>query len=252
MRGLFILLLLSNLVYLALQYVNGTSDTELDPYRGVQMEKKGLTLLSELPSDKRPPLRDGIEPDPDLAPWAEQEQTDVATAAVIEETGDSKTTVQCLRVSGIRSEEQLQILRKSLQELGVDAVETGSESASVKADIKYWVMLPPYPSLTKATETAAALQAVKIKDFFVVRNGEYENAVSLGVFSTRERAERRKAQIAELKDGQWQAKIEEIGSATEGEYFWLSFRQGEEVNPTRIRAALRKQGLSQLKEIECK
>ncbi len=250
MRGLFILLLLSNLIYLALQYINGTPDAELDPYRGVRMEKKGLTLLSELTPDKRPPLRDGVTPEPGLAPWAEEESQD-AVVPVATDTTDAKTAVQCLRVSGIRSETQLKSLRRGLQELGADAFQTGSESVSVTANVKYWVMLPPYPSLAKATETAAALQAVKIKDFFVVRNGEYENAVSLGVFSTRERAEWRKAQIAELKGGQWKAKIEEMGSASEGEYFWISFHQGEEANPTRIRAALRKQGLSQIKEIGC-
>lgn len=251
MRGLFFLLLLSNLIYLAVQYVGGTSEMEMDPYRGVKFEKKGLALLSELPADKRPALRDGVKPEPGLAPWPEEDVKEEKTADATNEGAKPAVDV-CMRVGAIRNESQLQTLRQSLRKLGADEFKSGGDTTGSKASSKYWVMLPPYPDLDKATEAAAALKALQVKDFFVVRSGEYQKAVSLGVFSTRERAERRQAQIAGLQDGKWSAKIEEIGGgAATGDYFWISFKLGNETSLAKVRNVLHKQGLTEFKEIGC-
>jgi hypothetical protein len=251
MRGLFLLLLLSNLIYIAVQYFTGTPDAALDPYRGVTFEKKGLTLLSELPPEKRPALREGITEEPGLAPWPEDKvpktESEIATADT-----ESVSKARCLRVGGIRSDSQLQNLMKSLGKLGGEEFNKGGEAGAASSNTKFWVMLPPYPDLNKATEAAGALNSMKIKDFFVVRNGEYANAVSLGVFSTRERAERRLAQISALKGGKWKAKIETIGSSASSDHFWLSFKLGDEANPAKIRGMLHRQGLSQIKDVSCK
>jgi hypothetical protein len=251
MRGLFLLLLLSNLIYLAVLFFTGTSDTELDPYRGVTFEKKGLTLLAELPPEKRPALRAGIKPEPGLAPWPEEEAPNKESETAAADT-QSATEARCLRVGGIRSENQLQSLRLSLRKLGAEEFHKGGEAGAASGNTKFWVMLPPYPDLNKATEAAGALKAMKVKDFFVVRNGEYANAVSLGVFSTRARAQRRLEQISTLKGRKLKAKIETIGSSTSSEYFWLSFKLGDEASPAKIRGMLHRQGLSKLEEISCK
>ncbi len=248
MRGLFLLLLISNLIYFSVLYFGGTTDAELDPYRGVRVENKGLTLLKELPPEKRPQLREGIKPEPGLAPWPEDE----STAENAADGTEDKSETRCMRVGGIRNQTQLQSLRKNLEKLGAEAFQKGGEVGGVSASSKFWVMLSPYPDMNKATEAAAALKAVKIKDFFVIRSGEHKNAVSLGVFSTRERAQRRLTQIARLKGGNWKPKIEEIGSAAKDEQFWLSFRLSDEASPAKIRGSLHQQGLSQIKEIGCK
>ncbi len=243
MRGLFYLLLLSNLVYFTVLYINGTEDTELDPYRGIRFEKKNLTLLSELPVGERPPLREGVKPEPGLAPWAEE---------IAEDRPDSsagRSSPQCMRVSKISSKTKLQELQIALQKLGVGQFANGADSPAGGA-LRYWVMLPPYPNQNKATEAAAALKAMGIRDFFVIRNGEYGNAVSLGVFSTRERAKRRQAQIGRLKGRKWKVKIEKIGGPSSTENLWLSFRLSNKTE--QVREVLRKQGLSSVKEISCK
>ncbi len=250
MRGLFVLLLLSNLIYLIVQFVSGTSDTDTDPYRGVTFEKKGLTLLSELPPEKRPALREGVKPEPGLAPWPEEEVPAKESDTVADDTA-VKAEAHCIRVGGIRSETQLQNLRQSLRKLGAEGFLKGGEAGAV-SNSKFWVMLPPYPDLNKATEAAATLKSLKVKDFFVVRSGEYANAVSLGVFSTRANAERRKAQINALKGSMLVAKIEAIGSSVDGDYFWLSFKLGDDASPAKIRGMLHRQGLSQLKDVSCK
>lgn len=251
MRGLFLLLLLSNLVYLVVQFASGTSDTDTDPYRGVTFEKKGLTLLSELPPEKRPALREGVKPEPGLAPWPEEEAPAKESETAAADTA-AKAEVHCMRVGGIRNETQLKSLRQSLRKLGAEGFLKGGEAGTAaNANNKFWVMLPPYPDLNKATEAAATLKSMKIKDFFVVRSGEYANAVSLGVFSTRENAERRKAQITALKGSKLVTKIETIGSSADGDYFWLSFKLGEDASPAKIRGMLHRQGLSQFKDISC-
>ncbi len=248
MRGFFFLLLLSNLIYLVVQYIGGTSSMETDPYRGVKFEKNKLTLLSELAPEKRPALRDGVKPEPGLAPWPEEESTIEEKPA---ETASEAPGKQCMRVGGIRSEAQLRSLRESLQKLGAEDFRKGGEAAGTSVNSKYWVMLPPYPDLNKAIEAAAELNAMKIKDFFVVRSGDYENAVSLGVFSTRANAQRRLEQIAALKGTKLEAKIEEIGTSAASDYFWLSFKLGDEASPAKIRGMLHKQGSTSMKEVPC-
>jgi len=246
MRGMFLLLLLSNLVYLAWQYLGPGADAGMDPYRGVTFKSKGLELLSELPPDKRPALREGVKPAPGMAPWAED---DVAESPAKVAEGLAATEgMRCMRVAGIGNEAQLRKLQKALKALKASAIQQGSEVGQA-ANGKFWVMLPPYPNLDKATEAAAILKQHNIKDFFVVRSGDYENAVSLGVFSTRERAERRNKQISALKIGLKAPKVEAIGSPAE--HYWLSFSLGEGANPAKIRSMLKKQGVIQVTDIRC-
>jgi hypothetical protein len=248
MRGLFLLLLLSNLIYLIVLYINGAPATETDPYRGVKFVKQKLTLLSELPPKKRPALRDGVKPEPGLAPWPEDNSTSEEKPAT---TASAKTEAQCIRVGGIRSETQLHNLREKLVDLGAESFRKGGEGAGTSSNSKFWVMLPPYPNLNQATAAATTLKSKKINDFFVVRSGEYENAVSLGVFSTRENAERRLAQITALNGTDLKARIEEMGSPSATDYFWLSFKLGDEASPAKIRGMLHKQGISQIKGVKC-
>jgi len=246
MRGMFLLLLLSNLVYLTWQYFGPGADAGMDPYRGVPSQSKGLELLSDLSSDKRPALREGVKPAPGMAPWAEEEVAE--TQAKVAEGLAAAEGMRCMRVAGIGNEAQLRKLQQALKRVNATEIKQGSE-ASKEQSGKFWVMLPPYPNLDKATEAAAILNKHEIKDFFVVRSGDYENAVSLGVFSTRERAERRHGQLAALKIGLKAPKIEAIGSPAE--HYWLSFTLGADANPTKVRAMLKKQGVIQVTDIRC-
>lgn len=62
----------------------------------------------------------------------------------------------------------------------------------------YWVLLPAAENRAAALVTIARLKDLKIADYFLVARREYENAISLGVFSLKESADRRMAQMLEL------------------------------------------------------
>lgn len=210
MRGLFFLLLLSNLAFFAWQMVLH-EDEKREGYNVVTVPivKEGLTLISELPAEQRPALREGADDEVVFTKPRKQELPEMASGSDNGEMGrprdiggegnaaakNAAGTI-CLSVEGIDSESSLQQLLRVLEESGVMLTEQGEKQGT---RTNYWVMLPPYATRSKAGEAAAILADKKIKDFFIVRSGEYENAVSLGVFSVHERAKLRYEEITALK-----------------------------------------------------
>lgn len=62
----------------------------------------------------------------------------------------------------------------------------------------YWVYLSPFPSTEAAEEMARELDRNLVEDYYVVRGGEMADAISLGVFSERSRAETRATDMREM------------------------------------------------------
>lgn len=98
----------------------------------------------------------------------------------------------CLRWSGI-SLDQAQQARSRLKALGLSATESGGAE-----NAKFWVYVPPQASLAEARKKAQQIAELGVDDYFVVNDGKrWQNAISLGVFSTREAGERRLAELRE-------------------------------------------------------
>lgn len=96
----------------------------------------------------------------------------------------------CLRWSGF-STEQANTARNRIKALGLNASESGGAENS-----KVWVYIPPLENLETARKRAKQVAEFGIEDYFVVNNGsKWQNAISLGLFSTREAAERRLAEL---------------------------------------------------------
>jgi hypothetical protein len=64
--------------------------------------------------------------------------------------------------------------------------------------VGYAVLLAPAPTRAEALAVTDRLKARGIEDLYVIPSGDQRNAVSLGLFSERRRAERRVAQLREL------------------------------------------------------
>lgn len=62
----------------------------------------------------------------------------------------------------------------------------------------FWVILPASESRKEANKHIKKLKKLKIKDYFLVATGPYENAVSLGVFSQKKLARRRVDEMIRL------------------------------------------------------
>jgi hypothetical protein len=60
----------------------------------------------------------------------------------------------------------------------------------IEQDIGYWVYMPPLKNKTAVKRKIGELKALGINEYFVIPgSGQWQNAISLGVFKTREAAE---------------------------------------------------------------
>lgn len=98
---------------------------------------------------------------------------------------------RCWRWAGVTGE-QIDNARSKIKNLGLTATENASGESS-----KVWVYMPPLENIETAKQKALQLAEMGVTDYFVVNNGgRWQNAISLGIFSTREAGERH---LAELK-----------------------------------------------------
>lgn len=95
----------------------------------------------------------------------------------------------CMRWSGT-GQPQTDAIRGRLKALGLASSETTVSG-------KVWVYIPPQTDLELAKRKVQQLSDQGVQDFYLINNGgRWQNAISLGVFSNKDGAERR---LAELK-----------------------------------------------------
>lgn len=124
-------------------------------------------------------LKEYVEPAATPAPAA-------ATAAVAK---------QCYTLGPFKTAQAAATIRQKLSKNGIDAQNRVSKT---KTRAGFWVYLPATISRADAQANIAKLKAQQIKEYFMIVNGEYTNAISLGVFAQPELAQRRHDDIAAL------------------------------------------------------
>ncbi|SEO96228.1 SPOR domain-containing protein [Aquisalimonas asiatica] len=169
MKAFFILMLLLNAGVFALFTINARDDAP--PYPS-QPADGSLRLLSEVPADEPP------EPEPD----------DEAPDVTADDNG-----LECFSVAGLD--------RTDAEALAATVRTAGDVARVLEVEdrdfVGYWVYVPPHATMADAQETMAELADQGISDYGYV-GGDDEHAVSLGVFSTRDRAAEREAEIRDL------------------------------------------------------
>ena len=220
MRWLFFAVFLLNIVYIAW----GLSRSPAEPYADVPPLKnvQPIVLLSELKQEKEAganvgeklavvqktlPQENSFEStsSEQNQPVEDQVALDVvkpapATGKVAGETvaADNKLVddvevpqaepiqvANCYTLGPFRDMDKLRGLRREIKPF-VDSTEfRGREE---KKRPLYWVYIKPEKNRSKAFATAKRLQAKKIKDFYVLREGEKVNGISLGYFRSKRRA----------------------------------------------------------------
>lgn len=182
----FVFLLANALVLVVIQFGGGS--TPIDP-RGREINASQVRVVTGQLASQTKDARASL---PVAVPISQP-----ASAAVVEptpQTADkepSQRTV-CLRWSGI-SLERAPLARSRLKALGLTAIESGGAE-----NAKVWVYVPPLDSQADARKKAQQIAELGVDDYFIVNDGKkWQNAISLGVFSTREAGERR---LAELRD----------------------------------------------------
>ncbi|MBE9608617.1 SPOR domain-containing protein [Chitinilyticum piscinae] len=91
----------------------------------------------------------------------------------------------CLRWHGLVGE-QIAAARQDLAALSLNAQEKGSSGNN-----RVWVYIPPLDTMEQAKAKAEQLKGLGVDDYFIVNDGRrWQNAISLGIYSTREAGER--------------------------------------------------------------
>ena len=117
---------------------------------------------------------------------AKQLAANLAQTSVDEvaQSGAEQAT-DCYTLGPFRDLDDLRGLTREIKSYVVKADFRGREE---KEQTLYWVYVKPEKTRKKAIETGKRLKAKKIKDFYVIRDGEKENGLSLGHFRNKEGA----------------------------------------------------------------
>lgn len=130
----------------------------------------------------------------------------------------------CVRITGIE-QRLVRQLEAFLETMDLQIKRQGKD---VIKEVQYWVMYPPFENPASATTTFNLLKKTGIGDFYLIRSGEYENAISLGIFSTRSAAEERRDKLAQNISLQVRPEIEI--RHRDGERLWVEV----DIPPTTI------------------
>ena len=188
MKWLFVLLLLGNLMFYGytrletpVQSIDWKSrEINPDQLKQVAFGDAQITARDKKFVESQPAESTTSESAPAAPPETKPEVKPVAS------TGPTA----CFAWHGLLAAD-LPNARKKLASLQLGGVvKTINNEAT--SPTRFWVYISPRPSLEDAQKKADELKALGITDFFVVNDGsQWSRSVSLGLFSTREAAQRR-------------------------------------------------------------
>lgn len=122
-----------------------------------------------------------------------KEYTEPVTATATQ--GPVSAAARCYTLGPFKSSQDAAQARTQLGKAGIEALHRVSKANTRTG---YWVYIPSEQTRKAAQEHVAKLKANNVKDYFLVVTGEYANAVSLGVFSQPELAQRRTEELTSL------------------------------------------------------
>jgi hypothetical protein len=202
MRWIFILLLVANVIYFGVEFDRESAirQRQTGSVVAVPVSAQNLKLLAELPVPPEPRTIDtGVDElavaapaEPDL-PVEGELVTDLPDIDLTE-TDNALVTYHCFRYGPLMDEDQMQTLQQWFTTRNATA-----ESSYVEEQGKqlFWIYLAPQPSRENAMAVLEEMQKKGIGDFRLINRGDLQNAISLGLFSSREAVN---ARLEELKE----------------------------------------------------
>jgi len=221
MRNLVLLLLLANVVFFA--WNHWVAEPPSDGATEFRRSELGPTLeLAPEPAagmhGERPMAGEPIEPPAGVSPDADF-PADERTAQAPEPQEQPQATAPaavCLSVGPFGAAETGEEVLARVRGLGSDAeLRTSTEEVF----LGYWVQIRNIPSRQEANRQMAVLQEAGFDDAYPVPEDDGERTISLGLFSDSERAERLRAQAAELG-----LEPEVVSQTREADTWWVDVR----------------------------
>lgn len=151
----------------------------------------------------------------------------------------------CATVGPFDQLDLARLAQQRLAELGKGARirESGGQIRS-----GFWVHLPPFASRNAAKQVEAELRERGVRDLFIVTESEQRNAISLGLFTTPDRADQRAAEIGRL--GFTPRVSERFRDAT---VYWVDFRESDDepLEPESIGVAAAGDTVPEKQQVPC-
>jgi hypothetical protein len=219
MKWIAFLLLGANLLFLGF-YVTNPPDSTSDETSPPEWSGNGrLIRIAELSGNDQLPKRKAL--DKNVIPEGVTSHADSLESAVVTPVSPAPGQTNCYEVSGFADEKTALEAQIALDAAGVDSDPPRLEHVD---RLRYWVLLPPFNADVQTRAAVERLKGAGINDYYLIPSGENKNALSLGVFSTREAAQQRVSEIASLK---WKVRVEEVSFPTRHYVFRLRLKPGE-------------------------
>ena len=173
-----------------------------------------------------------------------EEATRALDVSEMASTPIEQRSMACIEVGPFENENAMAELKAKLVEL-FDWVQSREKQSIV--DKGFWVYLPQFPSRAQAEQVARDISAAGVSELYIVPDGSMVNAISLGVYGRRERAEQRRQQLTNL--GLTFDFMIEPQSEIESSY-WLEAGPVSALNPTLIELSYNHPDIQQ-KQVDC-
>lgn len=236
MRILLMLLVLANLGFFAWQHwYGGDAAIRLPAGRVDSGSAKRLVLVGEQDTAVA-----AAGPRQARALEVVEKPVPTTTTAPVEDG-----SMTCATLGPFEQLEIAEVARSQLERTGNRAAlrETGGQIRS-----GFWVYLPPFASRAAAEDIEDELRGKSVEDLFIVTGNEQRNAISLGLFSTPERADQRAAEIGRL--GYAPRVAERFRDAT---VYWVDFVEtpGDPLEPESLGVMASGETLPEKRSISC-
>ena len=241
MRWLFLLLLAANIIFFSWNWFKENSGDSSQQGPAFSSKGKSLVLLRELNPSPTPAAKPATEDKPvhapaETTPPEEQQPADsrqvaskpaIATPAPEESAPALHSPPQpaaqerglCYVLGPFTSSTEIQgVITRAATTSAV--VERRWSSPQQKPG--YWVHIPPTATGGEARNTMQRLESAGISDMQLITSGEMKHAISLGIFSTLERAQKRQMEVE--KQG-IDAAINEV--RIRKRQYWLALRDNK-------------------------
>ncbi len=249
MRWFFLLLLLTNLALAGWLYWHDDAQSAEPVMSGNSSGQGRLQLLGELPSTSLHPIpasESTVEtPPPATSPSHAAEAPNLEPSTAKEKPAGKEQQALCVRVSSLPRLAELEDLRLKLAQANLTVFYSGEEIIERQT---YWVMIPPFKTSNAARDAAALLAKAKVRDFLVIRSGEFKNGISLGLFSQKEGADSRLQEIMALKLNIRQPEVRQRTSSVHS--YWLITQVSSDEMRNTLQQVITAEGL-QATPVEC-
>lgn len=134
--------------------------------------------------------------------------------------------------------------RNTIEKLGL---ESKVETVANREAIRYWVYIPPLPSFEDAQTRNSALHSLGIDNTFIVRDAQWRNAISFGVFKDENLATR----LAEDMRNRGVTDVVKAVRNQEGRQFLITLADVPDSKAEELRRLKPDFPYSELKQVAC-